>query len=142
MDLKQARIARNIGLRAMAKRMGISATYLTMIENGGRIPVCRIDQIEREYGVKFDRDPTNAELAAEIERLKEQLARAERVVKAQAEFLDGVAIDLHNRRCTDWYPEGAQNAALQMSEDMRLIGNSIADFNPEAYLSGREVKDA
>lgn len=44
-------------------------------------------------------------------------------------FIDGIREELHQRRVCDWYPEGAHNAAAQMSEDMRLIGNACADFN-------------
>ena len=61
-----------------------------------------------------------AQLTAENERLL-------RVVEQALVFIECTAIDLHNRRCTDWYPEGAQNAASQMSEDMRLIGNAMIE---------------
>lgn len=38
------------------------------------------------------------------------------------------AIDrLQHRRVADYYPEGANNAAQQMSEDMRLLANSLID---------------
>jgi hypothetical protein len=60
------------------------------------------------------------ELTAEVERLK-------RVVEQYKVFIECTASDLHNRRCTDWDPEGAHNAASQMSEDMRLIGNAMID---------------
>lgn len=54
-------------------------------------------------------------------------------------FIEGLRDDLHNRRVADWYPEGANNAALQMSEDMRLIGNRCAEFlnaHPDAPADG------
>jgi len=70
MDLKQARLAQGIGLRAMAKRLNLSPTYISHIEKG----ICKVsDQqavnIEREYGIKLDRKPTYEELTAEVERL-------------------------------------------------------------------------
>lgn len=45
-------------------------------------------------------------------------------------FIADMGDDLHNRRVADWYPEGANNAALQMSEDMRLFGNRCAEYEP------------
>lgn len=57
---------------------------------------------------------------------EQMLANALR--EAQA-FIDGVRSDLHHLRATDWFPEGANNAALSMSENMRLIGNACADFD-------------
>lgn len=55
---------------------------------------------------------------------------AERRVGECLKFIDGIRDELHNRRTADWYPEGAHNAAAQMSEDMRLLGNACADFDP------------
>ena len=48
------------------------------------------------------------------------------------DFISEIGAELLHRRSTDWYPEGANNAALSMSEDMRLIGNACADFAPTA----------
>lgn len=48
-----------------------------------------------------------------------------RLEKAQS-VIDGTREDLHQRRIADWYPEGEHYAAARMSEDMRLIGNSLA----------------
>lgn len=47
-------------------------------------------------------------------------------------FISDMGIDLHHARVADWYEEGANNAALQMSEDMRLAGNRCADYEPLA----------
>ena len=47
---------------------------------------------------------------------------------AALEFIDDLRQELHHRRVSDWYPEGAHNAAASMSEDMRLLGNLCADF--------------
>ena len=44
------------------------------------------------------------------------------------QFIDHIREDLHSERAANWYPEGANNAALSMSESMRLIGNRCADF--------------
>jgi len=52
----------------------------------------------------------------------------EALIKA-LDFIEGIGSDLHNRRTADWYPEGANNAAISMSEDMRLLGNACADFD-------------
>lgn len=51
------------------------------------------------------------------------------------QFINDLGANLHNRRVGDWYPEGANNAALAMSEDMRLLGNSCGDFNVYDGLS-------
>lgn len=45
------------------------------------------------------------------------------------DFIVGIGQDLHHERVADWYPEGANNAALAMSESMRLIGNRCVDFD-------------
>lgn len=51
------------------------------------------------------------------------------------EFIDSIRQELHQRRVADWYPEGAHNAAEQMSEDMRLLGNTCADFDTSAAIA-------
>lgn len=53
---------------------------------------------------------------------------AEALRQAQA-FIDGMRSDLHSLRATDWFPEGAHDAASSMSENMRLLGNACADFD-------------
>lgn len=87
---------------------------------------------------------TVAELRAEVERRKDALAAMSQFAKVAEEraeaaerrvgecltFIDGIRDELHNRRTADWFPEGAHNAAAQMSEDMRLLGNACADFDP------------
>jgi len=55
-------------------------------------------------------------------------ARAE-VVRAHG-FIFDLGCDLLHRRVADWFPEGVHNAAAQMSEDMRQLGNACADFIP------------
>ena len=62
-----------------------------------------------------------AALAEQNEKMREALLSAN-------DFIFTLQQDLHSERCTDWYPEGAHNAAESMSESMRLIGNSCADF--------------
>ena len=54
--------------------------------------------------------------ASELSRLQAERDRA-------VEIIDWAREELHQRRVADWFPEGAHNAAEQMSEDMRLIGN-------------------
>jgi len=86
---------------------------LVKTENGMECPVCGWKQPPSVH-------EHITQLTAENERLK-------RVVEQALVFIECTASDLHNRRCTDWYPEGAQNAASQMSEDMRLIGNAMIE---------------
>ena len=50
-------------------------------------------------------------------------------------FIDDMGTDLHHARVADWYPEGANNAAVQMSEDMRLAGNRCATYEPLVDLN-------
>lgn len=50
-------------------------------------------------------------------------------------FIDDMGTDLHHARVADWYPEGAHNAASQMSEDMRLAGNRCAAYEPLVDLN-------
>ena len=70
--------------------------------------------LEAEIATNTALKKTNAELLTAL-------------VKAD-EFIDGIREDLHHERVTDWYSEGASNAAQAMSESMRLIGNRCADF--------------
>lgn len=58
----------------------------------------------------------------------------EALIRAQ-DFIDTIRQELHQRRVADWYPEGAHNAAEQMSDDMRLLGNSCADFDVSAAIA-------
>lgn len=73
-----------------------------------------------------DRGSGSSEGLGGMSPREQMLAKALR--EAQA-FIDGVRSDLHHLRATDWFPEGANNAALSMSENMRLIGNACADFD-------------
>ena len=66
---------------------------------------------------------------AELERVNELNAQLLEALTKSLAFIDGIREDLHSRRATDWFPEAANNAATDMSEDMRLIGNACADFD-------------
>lgn len=65
-----------------------------------------------------------------LKKRADEADAAERRVGECLTFIDGIRDELHNRRTADWFPEGAHNAAAQMSEDMRLLGNACADFDP------------
>lgn len=65
-------------------------------------------------------------------QLAEQRAELLEALQNANAFIEGLQDDLHKRRVADWYPEGANNAALQMSEDMRLLGNACANFDTTA----------
>ncbi len=81
-----------------------------------------------EYSVAETKDEAAARLAAAAPKLLAELQRAQ-------DFIDGIRQELHQRRVADWYPEGAHNAAEQMSEDMRLLGNACADFDTSAVIA-------
>lgn len=57
------------------------------------------------------------------------VAALKALVTELEDFIVSVGQDLHHERVADWYPEGANNAALAMSESMRLIGNRCADID-------------
>ena len=85
--------------------------------------------------MKYRRMQFNAELQEEVTQLQKQLAalaeqneKQRKALLSANDFIFTLQQDLHSERCTDWYPEGAHNAAESMSESMRLIGNSCADF--------------
>lgn len=60
---------------------------------------------------------------------EEDFARLQAERDRAVEIIDWAREELHQRRVADWFPEGAHNAAEQMSEDMRLIGNRLADLD-------------
>lgn len=66
--------------------------------------------------------PQNRPLIAAAPDLLDALEKAQ-------EIINEIREDLHSRRVADWFPEGAHNAANSMSEDMRLIGNRLADVD-------------
>lgn len=68
---------------------------------------------------------TTKALGAALSELSRLQAERDRAV----EIIDWAREELHQRRVADWFPEGAHNAAEQMSEDMRLIGNRLADLD-------------
>lgn len=79
-----------------------------------------------------------SELTVWTSRTQASEAREQRLESALREaecFIEGLGNDLHNRRCADWYIEGANGAASSMSEDMRLLGNACADFDARQALS-------
>ncbi len=81
--LKPARLSKKMGLRKMSEKIGISTTFLFNIENGAHeIPVKRIADFEREYGIKLDRKPTYEELTAENERLLRVVEQATKEMSA------------------------------------------------------------
>ena len=75
--------------------------------------------------------PLYATPTPEAGRMREALE----ALRLAEEFIEQVGNDLHNRRCADWYPEGAHSAAEAMSEDMRLIGNDCMGFSARQALA-------
>jgi len=72
---------------------------------------------------------------ADVARLCTAAPELLEALQKALDFIDDIRQELHNRRTADWYPEGANNAALSMSEDMRLLGNACADFSVGDVLS-------
>lgn len=62
-------------------------------------------------------------------RVQELLTKMDDAIETAQEEIDKTREALHQRRVADWHPEGAHNAAAQMSEDMRLLGNHLADVD-------------
>ena len=56
-------------------------------------------------------------------------AREDVQLQSALEFIHKVGEALHNRRSADWFPEAANNAANDMSEAMRVIGNECLEFD-------------
>ena len=67
-------------------------------------------------------------LREQLAALDEQNEKQRKALLSANDFIFTLQHDLYSERCTDWYPEGAHNAATAMSESMRLIGNRCADF--------------
>ncbi|MEN1996850.1 hypothetical protein [Stenotrophomonas bentonitica] len=95
---------------------------------GPPIPITIITTaLDIDFAGSMERE-ANARLIAAAPELLAELQRAQ-------DFIDGIRQELHQRRVADWYPEGAHNAAEQMSEDMRLLGNACADFDTSAAIA-------
>ena len=77
--------------------------------------------------LEHEREHTGC-LREQLAALAEQNEKQRKALLSANDFIFTLQQDLHSERCTDWYPEGAHNAATSMSESMRLIGNSCADF--------------
>ena len=77
--------------------------------------------------LEHEREHTGC-LREQLAALAEQNEKQRKALLSANDFIFTLQQDLHSERCTDWYPEGAHNAAESMSESMRLIGNSCADF--------------
>ena len=90
----------------------------------------QVDKLTKERDVAWSVNPSKSEqvLIEQLAALAEQNAKMRDALGAADTFLFSLCQDLHIERCEDWYPEGAHNAAESMSESMRLIGNSCADF--------------
>lgn len=87
-------------------------------------------QLEARVREESSRADRFAELEAETNnKLVNAHARVRALEEDAQAILDGVREELHQRRVADWHPEGANSAALQMSEDMRLIGNRLAEID-------------
>lgn len=82
-----------------------------------------------EFPLNDDGEPDVGNIHANIRQLASQRADLLEALQNANAFIEGLQDDLHKRRVADWYPEGANNAALQMSEDMRLLGNECANFD-------------
>ncbi|VVE06894.1 hypothetical protein [Pandoraea terrigena] len=108
--------------------------------NGYKVVTIEIGQAKHELeflDVRESRELSDTLLTAaadlvpdrpSYEKLVETLERAH-------EFIDSIRQELHSRRVADWYPEGAHNAAEQMSEDMRILGNDCADFDIQDVIA-------
>ena len=90
----------------------------------------QVEKLTKERDAAWSVNPSKSEqvLIEQLAALAEQNAKMRDALGAADTFLFSLCQDLHRERCEDWYPEGAHNAAESMSESMRLIGNSCADF--------------
>lgn len=72
-------------------------------------------------------EATPPDLAA-VRELVAELKRADA-------FIAGIADDLLSQRTTDWFPEGADNAANCMSDAMRSTANACRQFDVSKALA-------
>ena len=115
---RDTEIARNRPLQSLIKSTEETKSFLLKKSEENKEAVKQLDS-ERQ---------ANALLTEELAALAEQNEKQRKALLSANDFIFTLQQDLHSERCTDWYPEGAHNAATSMSESMRLIGNSCADF--------------
>ena len=115
---RDTEIARNRPLQSLIKSTEETKSFLLKKSEENKEAVKQLDS-ERQ---------ANALLTEELAALAEQNEKQRKALLSANDFIFTLQQDLHSERCTDWYPEGAHNAAESMSESMRLIGNSCADF--------------
>lgn len=87
-----------------------------------------VKQVEFPRRVQKVTDALKRKHEKELAALAEQNEKQRKALLSANDFIFTLQHDLYSERCTDWYPEGAHNAATAMSESMRLIGNRCADF--------------
>jgi hypothetical protein len=94
--------------------------------------VAEIDFDNREdcdaEGVSDRADADVAAILAARNDAPDMLRKLAERVRELEESIQNTVDDLQHQRVADWYPEGANNAALAMSESMRLIANSLVDI--------------
>jgi len=111
---------------------GFTASIFHLDEMGQAFPAAPFQ------AVPFARADDAKLICAAVNSLGALLDERDRLIgelRLAEQFIEQVGNDLHNRRCADWYPEGAHNAAEAMSEDMRLIGNDCMGFDARQALS-------
>lgn len=75
--LQEARLEQGISLRSMARKLAISATYLSRMENGiDPVPSARIREFETTYDVQFIRKPSYEEVVRGIAKMHRIVYRA------------------------------------------------------------------
>ena len=115
---RDTEIARNRPLQSLIKSTEETKSFLLKKSEENKEAVKQLDS-ERQ---------ANALLTEELAALAEQNEKQRKALLSANDFIFTLQHDLYSERCTDWYPEGAHNAATAMSESMRLIGNRCADF--------------
>ena len=90
-SLREAREDQGETLRGMAKRLGVSPTYLSMVENGkAKIADARVSEFEQEYEIRFIRALTIEDWKKRAEFLQRVVSDLERNAKhEQYDPLDG-----------------------------------------------------